>query len=195
MRERKSNIGLVLGQNNPLVNVLKIGGNLTSSVTLDDSFKKELISKLTNALAEELNAWYGYIIVKDFLVGGERKKIADEYEEHAKDEYEDHAEWIIGRINQLGGDMKKMASPSTWTQAKHSYRTPLFNSEGLVDSYQSIQTNIKNEQDAIETYRDLERFTRDTDPVSNTKIKEILGDEEDHLQELIELLADMNYRK
>lgn len=195
MRERKSNIGLVLGQNNPLVNVLKIGGNLTSSVTLDDSFKKELISKLTNALAEELNAWYGYIIVKDFLVGGERKKIADEYEEHAKDEYEDHAEWIIGRINQLGGDMKKIASPSTWTQAKHSYRTPLFNSEGLVDSYQSIQTNIKNEQDAIETYRDLERFTRDIDPVSNTKIKEILGDEEDHLQELIELLADMNYRK
>lgn len=195
MRERKSNIGLVLGQNNPLVNVLKIGGNLTSSVTLDDSFKKELISKLTNALAEELNAWYGYIIVKDFLVGGERKKIADEYEEHAKDEYEDHAEWIIGRINQLGGDMKKIVSPSTWTQAKHSYRTPLFNSEGLVDSYQSIQTNIKNEQDAIETYRDLERFTRDIDPVSNTKIKEILGDEEDHLQELIELLADMNYRK
>lgn len=195
MRERKSNIGLVLGQNNPLVNVLKIGGNLTSSVTLDGSFKKELISKLTNALAEELNAWYGYIIVKDFLVGGERKKIADEYEEHAKDEYEDHAEWIIGRINQLGGDMKKIVSPSTWTQAKHSYRTPLFNSEGLVDSYQSIQTNIKNEQDAIETYRDLERFTRDIDPVSNTKIKEILGDEEDHLQELIELLADMNYRK
>lgn len=91
--------------------------------------------------------------------------------------------------------MKKIASPSTWTQAKHSYRTPLFNSEGLVDSYQSIQTNIKNEQDAIETYRDLERFTRDIDPVSNTKIKEILGDEEDHLQELIELLADMNYRK
>ena len=34
-----------------------------------------IVIELKNALIEELNAWYGYIIVKEFLAGPERTMV------------------------------------------------------------------------------------------------------------------------
>ena len=47
------------------------------------------------------------------------------------------------------------------------------------------------EMDAIETYRDLEEITRNVDPVTNRKVKAILADEEEHLQEIEDFLCDV----
>ena len=47
------------------------------------------------------------------------------------------------------------------------------------------------EQDAIETYKAFELATRDSDPVSNQKIREILADEEEHLEALNSFSLDM----
>jgi bacterioferritin len=55
----------------------------------------------------------------------------------------------------------------------------------------SLKTNIKNEQDAISTYRAIEEYTHDIDPTTNKKIKEILSDEEEHLTALQEFLDDI----
>ena len=49
----------------------------------------KIIDAMKNALKEELNAWYGYIIVKEWLTGTERKDIEKFYEDTAKDELED----------------------------------------------------------------------------------------------------------
>ena len=42
---------------------------------LDNDIRLVIIDKLKNALKEELNAWYGYIIIKDSLVGRYRSEI------------------------------------------------------------------------------------------------------------------------
>ena len=44
---------------------------------------------------------------------------------------------------------------------------------------------------AIETYTALEAVTRGNDVVTNRKVKEILADEQEHLQNLIDLYKDI----
>lgn len=61
-----------------------------------------------------------------------------------------------------------------------------------IDVYQSLLDNIEAEKGAIETYRELEEMTRNVDVVSNDKIKQILADEIEHLQELEDFIADQD---
>ena len=156
---------------------------------------KGLIDKLKVAFCEEMQAWYSYIITEKFLVGGERKEIADTYEDNAKDEYEDHAEWLLERINQLNGDISDICSPEDWKTktTKHPYNKPSFVNGNLISSEENLNLQIKNELGAIETYNDLVKYTKDKDPVTYTKAKEILGDEQEHYQELVEHLADIQH--
>lgn len=151
--------------------------------------KEKLIAMLKDAFCEEMNAWYQYIIVAPFVKGNERSEIVETLLEQAKDEYEDHALWLLDRINLLGGDCSGIDSPDSWNRvATHKYIIP--NKELTVQSV--LKQNIEAERGAIETYRKLEKFTRDIDPVSNDKIKDILADEEEHLQNLLEYLDDIN---
>ena len=53
------------------------------------------------------------------------------------------------------------------------------------------EDNIINEEGAIETYRELVQLTDGVDPASNSKLKQILADEEEHLQELKDFLGDI----
>lgn len=142
-----------------------------------------IISALETALAEEYLAWYAYMIAAPFLTGPNHLEIEELYKEHAKDEFEDHACWLMDRINKLGGKPMRVISPNMLNEkAKHKYITPPSNFNVIA----SIDQNIKAEQGAIETYTQLEKLTRDKDVVTNQKIKEILADEQDHLQNLIE---------
>ena len=150
-----------------------------------------IVIELKNALMEELNAWYGYIIVKDFLVGPERKNICEFYEETAKDELEDHAYWLMERISQMVGTIEDITlSPSTWENAKHKYIEPIWKGGGI-PIQESLEINIENEEGAIETYEKIVTMTEDIDPVTNAKAKEILADENEHLQELKDFLNDI----
>jgi ferritin-like protein len=174
---------------------------------LDSESKRIIIEKLKNALKEELNAWYGYIIVKDFLVGSNRPSITKLYEETAKDELEDHAYWLMKRINELDGTIEDItASPASWLTAKHTYESPKWSSkyskesgilpgdeeEIVIPVFDSLLTNVGNEMGAIETYRELiEIATLSKDWTTANKCKEILADEEEHLQLLQDYLDDM----
>ena len=162
----------------------------------DQQFIDTLINKLKVAFCEEMNAWYSYIISEKFLVGGERKEIADTYQDQGKDEYEDHGLWLLERLNQLGADISDICSPEDWAHkaTKHPYVKPKF-VDGNISSKENLSLLIKNELGAIETYQDLVNFTKDRDPVTYTKVKEILGDEQGHYQELFEHLADINNLK
>lgn len=151
----------------------------------------QIIDEMKNALKEELNAWYGYVIVKEWLKGTDRKDIEKFYEDTAKDELEDHGYWLMKRINQLGGTIEDISmSPSSWDTAKHKYIAPTWTKDNI-DIKKSLEDNIKNEEGAIETYHNLVKITEDVDPVSNSKLKEILADEEEHLQELKDFLQDI----
>ncbi len=153
--------------------------------------ESSIINEMKNALKEELNAWYGYMIVKEWLVGANRKDIEKFYEDTAKDELEDHAYWLMKRINQLGGTIEDISlSPDSWKSAKHQYIAPSW-SKNNIDIKKSLEDNIKNEEGAIETYEHLVNITENIDPASNSKLKEILADEQEHLQELKDFLQDI----
>ena len=161
---------------------------------------KELIDKLQIALAEEFNQWYMYTIVRPYLVGLERDEIVELYEEQAKDELEDHAYWLMERISQLGGIPEMVLSPDMWNHiATHKYIVPevshqnadMNNTHTGIDVVTNLYQNITAEEGAIETYSDIELFTRDRDVVTNKRIKEILADEQEHLQALKDLVADI----
>jgi bacterioferritin len=153
-----------------------------------DSGASEIIKLLKQAFCEEMLAWYQYIIIAPFLVGKERPSIQKDYFENAKDELEDHGYWLLERISQLGGNIEGIDRPECWNVvAPHKYIKP--------DSYNtkdSIQQMIEAEQGAIETYKNLINATKDTDPVTYNKAIEILADEEEHLQEMIDFLNDIN---
>ena len=181
---------------------------LTESYTdnyLSEESKQLIISKLKNALKEEFNSWYGYIIVKEFLVGNCRPEIVKLYEETAKDELEDHAYWLMKRIAELDGTIEDItSSPASWLTAEHTYISPKWSGkydkqdiisddgEIVIDIYDSLIQNIENEKGAIESYRELiEIATLSKDYTTERKCKEILADEEEHLQLLQDMANDI----
>ena len=158
---------------------------------INEAEGSKIIEAMKNALKEELNAWYGYVIVKEWLQGTDRKDIEKFYEETAKDELEDHGYWLMKRINQLGGTIKDITmSPNSWETATHKYIAPTWTKDNI-DIKKSLEDNIKNEEGAIETYEELVKMTEDIDPTSNSKLKDILADEQEHLQELKDFLNDI----
>ena len=158
---------------------------------INEAEGSKIIDAMKNALKEELNAWYGYVIVKEWLTGTDRKDIEKFYEDTAKDELEDHAYWLMKRINQLGGTIEDISmSPNSWETANHKYIAPTWSKDNI-DIKKSLEDNITNEEGAIETYEELVKMTEDIDPASNSKLKEILADEQEHLQELKDFLQDI----
>jgi len=158
---------------------------------INEAEGSKIIDAMKNALKEELNAWYGYVIVKEWLKGTDRKDIEKFYEDTAKDELEDHAYWLMKRINQLGGTIEDISmSPNSWETANHKYIAPTWSKDNI-DIKKSLEDNITNEKGAIETYEELVKMTEEVDPASNSKLKEILADEQEHLQELKDFLQDI----
>ena len=74
--------------------------------------------------------------------------------------------------------------------ANHKYISPTWKN-GNIDIKKSLEDNIINEEGAIETYQELVKLTDGVDPASNSKLKKILADEEEHLQELKDFLGDI----
>ena len=153
----------------------------------DENYISELTLMLENALAEELIAFYQYTMAWPFVKGKERNKLESVLKDNAKDELEDHAYWLLERLDQLNKQPETIKNIDELNKfAKHKYIIPV-----VTDVKSIIEDNIKAEQGAIETYLELEEFTRDKDIVTHTKIEEILSDEREHLQELEKVLRDI----
>lgn len=147
----------------------------------------KLIEMLKIALAEELIAWWQYTSIIPLLNGVDRKCVEEFYKEAAKDELEDHADWLMNRIDQLGGNYVELLDPANWDKvALHKKFIP------NRDINCSLNQNIKAEIGAIETYTAIEVLTRDKDVITNKKVKEILADETEHLQELENFKDDIS---
>ena len=155
-----------------------------------------LIDMLKNAYYEEIIAWYSYVTVCNFINGANRKDVEEFFEDTAKDEFEDHGLWLLKRISELGGNMEIGCDPVSLSYAKHK-QTPYVwiigdNPEDkILTVLNAVEANIKNEEGAIETYTQLEEYTRDIDVVTNQKVKAILADEQEHLQELQDFKLDL----
>jgi len=150
------------------------------AVTKDYELNREqAIDILNEALATEIVCVLRYRFHYFMASGIHSQSIKDEFLEHANDEQE-HANRIAERIKQLGG--KPEMNPASLSQMSH---TEYNEGASLADM---IREDLIAERIAIETYREIVKFFGEKDPTSRLMMEEILAKEEEHADELADLL-------
>jgi bacterioferritin len=138
------------------------------------------IRLLNSVVATEIVCALRYRYHAVVAAGINSESVKTEFEEHARDE-EDHLQWAAERINQLGG--KPDLNPETVTaRAASQY----IEGDNLIDM---IKENLVAERIAVETYRDLVRHFADKDPTTRTLLERILAKEEEHANDMHDLLV------
>jgi bacterioferritin len=150
------------------------------AVTEFHSGNRETVVQLLNAaLATELVCVLRYRHDHFMARGLAGKAAADEFLEHATQELQ-HADQIAERIVQLGGE--PVFDPNGLTARSHSeYRIGATLQE-------AIRENLVAERIAIDSYREMIQFIGDSDPTTRRMLEEILATEEQHADDLRDLL-------
>lgn len=150
------------------------------AVTKDYPLDLEKAYELLNAaLATEIMCVLRYRHHQVIAKGIDRPQVAAEFEEHAIDE-ERHMMMIAERINQLGGDPD--FNPGTVMQ-----RTATEYGQGT-DILKLVEEDLVAERIAIMVYREMIDWFGTDDPTTRRMLEEILKDEEDHADDLADLL-------
>jgi bacterioferritin len=140
----------------------------------------QAIDILQAVLATEIVCVLRYTMNAVAATGISSDSVKEEFAEHAKEEQQ-HMRAVAERINQLGG-------------------IPNFNPEGLATRSASqyavgqnlvemIRENLVAERIACEHYRELIRFFGDKDPTTRVMMEGILGNEEEHANDMHDLLV------
>jgi len=152
-------------------------GAVTSDYGINPSLAVEVLNA---ALATELICVLRYRHHYFVARGLNSEPIAKEFLAHSNEEL-GHADQLAQRIVQLGG--KPELDPSGLAARSHAeYVTP----ETLTDM---IRENLVAERIAIESYREMIAFFGDRDPTTRALLENILAVEEEHADELADLLA------
>lgn len=152
------------------------------AVTAGYKADREIVLKLLNeALATEIVCVLRYRRHYFMAKGITSKSIADEFMEHAAEELE-HADRIAERITQLAGEPD--FSPRDLTSRSHSEYVEGASLEDM------IAEDLVAERIAIDSYRGVVQYLGDKDPTSRRMMEEILAKEEEHAEELANLLQD-----
>ena len=138
------------------------------------------IALLNEALATEIVCVLRYKSHAVAATGISSEGVKEEFAQHAKEEGE-HMDLIAERINQLGG--KPNLNPDGVTSRAASQYAE---GENLVDM---IRENLVAERIAIEHYRDLVRYFAEKDPTTRTLLERILAMEEEHANDMHDLLV------
>src|SRR2546421_4451151 len=151
-------------------------GAVTKDYKLD---RTQAISILNEALATELVCVLRYKFHYFMATGIHSAGVAAEFLKHAQEE-QAHADRIAKRIRQLGG--KPEMNPAVIAKASHSEYQE---GTSLADM---IREDLVAERIAIETYREIINYFGEQDPTSRLMMEEILTKEEEHADELVNLL-------
>jgi len=152
-------------------------GNVTFTYEGD---AQKTIDILQSVLATEIVCVLRYTMHAVAATGISSEGVKAEFLVHAKEEQE-HMMAVAERINQLGG-------------------TPDFNPEGLATRSASeygdadnlvemIKENLIAERIAVDHYRELVRYFGDDDPTTRVMLEGILAVEEDHTNDMHDLLV------
>jgi bacterioferritin len=150
------------------------------AVTKDYPLDLEQAYRLLNAaLASEIMCVLRYRHHQIIAKGIDRPQVAAEFKEHADDEQR-HMMMIAERINQLGGNPD--FNPATVQQ-----RTATEYGMGT-DLLKLVEEDLIAERIAIMVYRELIEWFGTSDPTTRCMLEKILKDEEDHADDLADLL-------
>jgi bacterioferritin len=140
---------------------------------------KKTIAILQTVLATEIVCVLRYTMHSIAASGISSEGVKAEFAEHAKEEQE-HMMAVAERINQLGG--KPDFNPEGLaTRSASQY----VEGKNLVDM---IKENLIAERIAVDHYRELIRYFGDDDPATKTMLQGILRIEEEHADDMHDLL-------
>ena len=143
------------------------------------SDKAMVIDLLNQALATELVCVLRYRHDYFMARGIHSHAVATEFLEHSNEE-QAHADQIAERIVQLGGEPN--FNPDELSRRSHAeYRIGKTLQE-------AIKENLVAERIAIDSYREMVLFVGDGDPTTRRMLEEILATEEEHADDLADLL-------
>ncbi|HEY1655718.1 MAG TPA: ferritin-like domain-containing protein [Candidatus Tumulicola sp.] len=152
-------------------------GAITDSYGLDANVVCDILNQ---ALATEIVCVLRYKRHYFMARGLNKDAVAAEFLDHANDE-QGHADRISERITQLGGSPN--LNPDGLASRSHSeYKE----GSSLVDM---IKEDLIAERVAIESYNEIVRFLGEKDPTSRRLMEEILAVEEEHANDMSDLLA------
>ena len=152
-------------------------GNVTDTYKGDAD---KTIEVLQSVLATEIVCVLRYTMHSIAATGISSEGVKAEFAQHAKEEQE-HMMAVAERINQLGG-------------------SPNFNPDGLASRSASqyvegknlvemIRENLVAERIAVDHYRELIRYFGDNDPATRVMLEGILVVEEEHTNDMHDLLV------
>ena len=144
-------------------------------------WRDDIVQLLNGALATELVCVLRYTRHYFTAHGMNSPAVADEFLEHANAEA-GHADRIAERIVQLGGEPD--FSPDTLLARSHA------DYDASTDLRAMLRANLVAERVAVETYRQMINLIGDKDPTTRRLIEEVLQDEEEHAEDLKDLLDE-----
>jgi bacterioferritin len=153
------------------------------AVTAGYKADRETVLKLLNdALATEIVCTLRYRRHYFMAKGIHSKGVADEFLEHANEEQE-HADMLAERIVQLGGAPN--FNPDGLLSRSHA---EYVEGRSLVDM---IKEDLVAERVAIDSYREIIQYLGDKDPTSRRVMETILAAEEEHADDMADLLEGL----
>jgi bacterioferritin len=141
--------------------------------------REAVIELLNKALATEIVCVLRYKRHQFMASGLNAQSVADEFAEHAAEE-QTHADQIAGRITQLGGEPD--FNPANLLTRSHSEYVAGHTLDEM------IQEDLVAERIAIESYSEIIRYLGDNDPTSRRLMEEILAKEEEHAEDMKNLI-------
>lgn len=151
-------------------------GAVTANYDLDP---EQVIQMLQGALATELVCVLRYKRHYYVAKGIKARFAATEFLEHAAEEM-NHADRLAERIVQLGGEPD--LDPDGLSGRAHAQY------HAGTEITEMITEDLVAERIAIESYREMVQFIGDRDPTTRTLLEEILASEEEHADDLTDLL-------
>jgi bacterioferritin len=180
--------GIIMEETQKLAHGFDIAAIRRAAANLDDGAVTEgyqadreaVIAMLNDALATELLCVLRYKRHYYTVSGPDTGHIKAEFLEHAQQE-QDHADRIAERIVQLNGSPN--FNPATLTTRSHAEY------DDSDDVQAMIRADLIAERVAIESYRQMILAIGDKDPTTRALLVDIMSVEEEHADDMRDLLA------
>jgi bacterioferritin len=144
--------------------------------------RQRVIDVLNEVLATEIVCTLRYKSHFYQARGINSEPVAAEFAAHAAEE-QSHADMVCERITQLGGDPD--LNPAGLAERSHSeYR-------GGNTLVELVKEDLVAERVAVETYSEIIRWLGEDDPTSRRMMETILAKEEEHANDLLDLIDRM----
>lgn len=141
--------------------------------------REAVLKMLNDALATELVCINRYKRHYYTVSGRANSGIKAEFLEHANEE-EQHADWLAERIVQLNGQPDY--NPATLLARSHAEY------DDSMEVQSMVRANLIAERVAIEAYRQMIEQIGETDPVTKQLLIKIMAEEEEHADDMRDLL-------